>query len=149
VLESHWLWALITGCNCKEVPINRIRARYYSSRNPRPVTVYVLIFSSRERKQFCRLQIQCNILMKIIWFSVLPLGCGLSKMLRLFNWPNIVSINTSDPPRYAKCPKDSYSIRNRLFFNSVVSTKRELFGPVTFKSFICFSYFIKYLFKYK
>jgi hypothetical protein len=34
---SHWLWAHIIECNCKEVPINPIiqsRTRYYSSRKP-------------------------------------------------------------------------------------------------------------------
>jgi hypothetical protein len=37
VLDSHWVWAVIIGCNCKEAPINPIfesRTRYYVTQTP-------------------------------------------------------------------------------------------------------------------
>jgi hypothetical protein len=46
VLDSHWLWAVIIDCNCKEVLINPIvhsGTRYYSSWNPGHMTIYMWI----------------------------------------------------------------------------------------------------------
>jgi hypothetical protein len=50
-LDGHWLWAVIIGCNCKEVPINTIietGTHCYSSRQPlirgNIIHLHILIF---------------------------------------------------------------------------------------------------------